>query len=159
MERIEKILVPIDFSEHAERGVDYAVFLSRQLQATLLLIHVMRERECSGEDARFEIETIGEGLDRAAFARMESGVAIETHILKGTPAVEIIKAARDLECGLIVMGTRHGERPFPEGGVGISETVARLSYTPVLVIKPPKDEKRADALEGREAVLAGERES
>jgi nucleotide-binding universal stress UspA family protein len=155
MERIEKVLVPIDFSEHAERGVEYAVFLSRQLQATLLLVHVIQERAGSDEEARCEIEKIGERLDSAAFARMESGVAIETHILKGTPDVEIVKAAQNLECGLIVMGTRHGERPSAEVGEGVAGTVARLSHVPVLVIKPPKDETKAYEIEEREAVLAG----
>ncbi|HET6371617.1 MAG TPA: universal stress protein [Nitrospiria bacterium] len=155
MERIEKILAPIDFSDHAKRGLDYAVFLSRQLQATLLLVHVMQEPAVSDEEARCEIEKIGERLDSVAFSKMESGVPIETHILRGIPAVEIVKAAQNLECGLIVMGTRHGKRPSVEDGEGIAGTVVRLSYVPALVIKPPKDEEGTYEVEEREEILAG----
>jgi glycine betaine transporter len=155
MERIEKVLAPIDFSEHAERGLDYAIFLSRQLQATLLLVHVMQERAGSDEEARCEIEKIGEQLDCAAFSRMESGVPIETHILRGIPAVEVVKAAQNLECGLIVMGTRHEKRSPVEDEEGVAGTVVRLANVPVLVIKPPKEDARAYEIEERGVVLAG----
>ena len=41
-QKVERILVPVDFSTGSRSALEYAVFLARQLDATLEVLHVVR---------------------------------------------------------------------------------------------------------------------
>ena len=47
-ENITKILVPVDFSPHAERAFGYATALARRLGAELTLVHVVEDPYATG---------------------------------------------------------------------------------------------------------------
>lgn len=145
MEKVERILVPTDFSDCSTEAFNDAITLARQTKATLLLAHVC---DPNGSPVVFVVIgppvfpklEIGQALDRIAHHEREKGLLIETHILKGDPSTEIVKAAEDLNCDLIVMGThgRTGMKHFLMGSV--AERVIRSSPVPVLVVRRQQKE-------------------
>ena len=141
MEKIERILVPTDFSDCSTKAFHDAVTLARKTKATLLLAHVFDPNTSSVDRLLlgppiFPKLKIGQALDQMAHPEREKGSLIETHLLKGDPPAEIVKAAKEFNCDLIVMGThgRTGMEHFLMGSV--VEQVIRSSAVPVLVVRP-----------------------
>lgn len=140
MKTFKRILVAIDFSESSSEAFEEGVRLARQLKATVLLAHVV---ETVGAPIDFtHIEPLGylelklgQELDRIAHSAREAGLLVETHLLKGDPAAEIIKAAEDLRCDLIVMGT-HGRTGVTRLLMGsVTERVLRASPVPIVAVR------------------------
>jgi len=146
---LNTLLVPIDFSENALHAVDYAVRLAEVFGSRVILLHVYHFpvellTDWSAYGTLAGSAEILEGLrkDReeqmAALAREKArpGVAFETRVLEGTPFAEIVKAAREENADLIVMGTRGltGIKHILIGST--AEKVVRKSPCPVLVLKP-----------------------
>lgn len=150
MEKINKMLVPADFSGCSEAAIHYAVFLARQLNATVLLLHVM---EPIGYPIDFALVSplaygelkrgVGQALERAADAWRIRGISVDVHLVGGDPAAEIVKAAQNLECDLIVIGT-HGRKGIAHALMGsVAERVVRSSPIPVLTVKQQKETEGA----------------
>lgn len=162
MNKIEKIFVPTDFSSCSQEAIAYAVFLAEQLNATILLTHVLEPISypidfAMIESVDYDQMKTGRALDQIARAWRQKGIRIETHLFKGDPVTEIVKKAKDLECDLIVMGT-HGRTGMAHLMMGsVAERVIRTSSLPVLTVRQRK-EKEAERLsqeEGAEAPAAG----
>ncbi len=158
MKTIKRILIATDFSEGSNEAFDEGVRLARQLEATVLLAHVV---EPIGGLVDFShIEPLGywelklgQALDRMAHPAREGGLLVETHLLKGDPAVEIIKASEDLRCDLIVMGT-HGRTGVPRLLMGsVTERVLRASPVPIVAVRqrPAAEKEKTFAKEETEA--------
>lgn len=160
MEKVDKILVPVDFSPCSEAALTYAVFLAGQLQATILLAHVILPMGYPIDFATVQPVAyqefkrgIGQALEKTADRWRKKGVPIETHLLKGEPAVEIGAAAAHLECDLIVMGT-HGRKGMASLLMGsVAEKVVRGAPVPVVTIKP---DPLAEPAGQKEALHRGE---
>ena len=142
MEKLERILAPTDFSECSKEAFEEAIFLAKRLNATVLLAHVMESLGYPIDFGHFdplgyyELET-NQALERMAHSGREKGVLIETHLLKGEPSAEILKAAQNLKCDLIVMGT-HGRRGMAHLMMGsVAERIIRSSPVPVLTVRRP----------------------
>ena len=120
---IERLLVPVDGSEHANRAVDLAGDLATKYAARVTLLHVMTNAGSSrvpeGLSALQEIEHVtltesdmlrsvaNEILEAASKRARDQGVAeIETEIRVGDPAQSIIDYARQHDFDLVVMGRR-----------------------------------------------------
>src|SRR5581483_4379209 len=142
MEKVDKILVPIDFSPCSEAALSYAVFLSGQLKATLLLVHVIPPLGYPIDFATVQPLAYQEfkkgtavALEKSAERWRREGIPIETHLLKGEPEIEIGAAAAHLECDLIVMGT-HGRKGMAHLLMGsVAEKVVRSAPVPVVTIR------------------------
>ena len=58
MPEVQKILIPVNFSEDSADGLKYAVSLAKETQAELLVLHVAQKKEAetflglSGRDGR-----------------------------------------------------------------------------------------------------------
>jgi universal stress protein A len=160
MEKVDKILVPVDFSPCSEAALTYAVFLAGQLQATLLLAHVIPPMGYPIDFATVQPVAyqefkrgIGQALDKTADRWRKKGVLIETHLWKGEPAVEVGAAAAHLACDLIVMGT-HGRKGVASLLMGsVAEKVVRSASVPVVTIKP---DPLAGPVQQKEALHRGE---
>jgi nucleotide-binding universal stress UspA family protein len=148
MDVVKKILVPTDFSHCSNEAVDYAATLAAQLNAEILLVHVM---ELPVYPVNFTLadplgfrelkEKADESMEKVAAPWKGKGVAIETLFLKGDPASEIIKAASANECDLIVMGT-HGRKGIARVLIGsVTEQVIRSSSIPVLAVRVRREEE------------------
>jgi nucleotide-binding universal stress UspA family protein len=116
------ILVPIELPQEALRIVHQAAFLARHFRAEIILLHA----ESSLSD-----EGLGE-LD-PALRRELDGISIRRQLLRGDPAREITKVAREENVGLIAMAThKHGKLYRLLLG-SVAEQVLRESACPVWI--------------------------
>ncbi|HRN98614.1 MAG TPA: universal stress protein [Flavobacterium sp.] len=141
---MKRILVPTDFSKHAEYALKVAAQIARQNESEILLLHML-ELPHEGSDA------VGSGHDipeimffkNRAIGRVEE--LMDADFLKGLQVSQIIlfekafdgimNAVRKNNVDFIVMGS-HGASGFREMLVGSNtEKVVRYSDVPVLVIK------------------------
>ena len=58
MNRVRKILVPINFSEDSANGLKYAVSLAQETQAELVVLHVTQKKEA---DSFLDLLAVMEG--------------------------------------------------------------------------------------------------
>lgn len=147
----QRILVPIDGSATAERGLREAVELAKLCRAGVVLLHVtevypvMMEMvtATTWEQITTDLRSQGQRLlDQARERVIAEGVACEAH-LEDVAAARvcdvIVEQARERGCDLIVMGT-HGRRGFSHALIGSdAERVLRMAPVPVLLLR--SDEK------------------
>ena len=145
----KRILVPIDGSETAARGLREAIGLARELKASLHLLNltsdfVVMVEVSSGidfEKYRQSLNEFGRGLlEKASKLAADQGVTAETSLreLHGSRVADaILDEARRARCDLIVIGT-HGRRGVSRVMLGSdAEMVARSSPIPVLLVREP----------------------
>jgi len=139
----DRILVPTDGSEEVERAVRHAVDLAAAHGATIHAVYVIDSASYGGvpmetawEGLHEMLEHEGEAaLDRVAELATESDVAVDTSLLEGTPAKQIVRHAESEDCDLIVMGT-HGRGGIDRLLLGsVAERVVRSSEVPVLTVQ------------------------
>ena len=135
-----KILVGYDGSEQATKAVRTAVSLASCLDAKLLVVAVARPPEPATsvelhavlDDAREHYEA---GFKPLVEAAREHGVEVETAIVVGHPAEQIIHTAETERADLVVLGHR-GTTMFHRWVVGsISEKVLRYAHCPVMIVR------------------------
>lgn len=154
-ENITNILVPVDFSPHAQRAFGYATALARRLGARLTLVHVVEDPFTTGAwGAEVYIPDVGEllqNLTAAAERQLTSlkdgaatqGVTVKTTVITGRPAQSIIEHAASEGCDLIVMGT-HGRTGLSHVVMGsVAERVLRRAPCPVLTVRGHADASEA----------------
>jgi len=145
----QRILVPIDGSATADRGLHEAINLAAELKAKLRVLHVLDNFPIEAEWAsaknfeeildrlRRESDTL---LAKARSAAQEAGVSVQTQRLEAgqlTTADVILGEAANAHCDLIVMGT-HGRRGMNRVAMGsTAEAVARRSTVPLLMTRQP----------------------
>lgn len=143
----DKILVPLDGSDTARRGLREAIDLARQLKSQLVLLTVVDNFPTTVEMASVTAfnETrailVAHGktvLDEARKAVSEAGLPCETvlsEVMSQRPADSIVQEAGKHGCSLIVMGT-HGRRGFNRLAMGSdAELVLREAPVPVLLVR------------------------
>lgn len=150
---MKKILVPIDFSKHAEYALKVAAQIAKKNNGEIFLLHML-ELPNAGNDAVSSSHEIPELMlfKNAAIRRMDE--AMQADYLEGLKVTKIIqfemafdgiiKNGESHEVDLIVMGS-HGARGFQEMFIGSNtEKVVRNSNVPVLVIKKEEPNFSAD---------------
>jgi nucleotide-binding universal stress UspA family protein len=142
-----RILVPLDGSSTAERGLAEAIRMARTNGGRLVLLHLIDDFPTMREFASVEtLDTMearrrqagGVLLGEAARVAKDAGVAAEERLVRtrDTAAQTIIDTARELHCDLIVLGT-HGRSGIVRALIGsVAEGVARHSSVPVLLVPP-----------------------
>jgi nucleotide-binding universal stress UspA family protein len=136
---LEKILLAVDMSDHARKAVPAAVELARAGGGT---VHVLHVRELfypmpprvvgdSPEEAQRLVDAVVDELKQAGVAA--DGVV--RSITGGSPAGAILEQARDVDAGMVVLGSR-GLSEL--GGLllgSVAHKVIQLSSCPVLVVR------------------------
>lgn len=144
----KNILVAVDGSPTAERGLREAVRLAKAHKARLVLLHVVDEHVAflnleSGVIADDLIRVlVSEGhevLRKAQALAARAGVKAQTVLSEkingGTAANEILRQAKKLRAELIVLGT-HGRRGVRRLVLGSdAELVVRGAAVPVLLVR------------------------
>ncbi len=141
----QKILVPTDFSSHAQHAALVAADLAQRYDAELTLLHVQSaelfdipEGYVLNLPAQLDqlMTVLGERLAGFQQAMRADGVRrVETRLLRGNIAGEIVAQAQEFD--LIVMGT-HGRTGLQHLLMGsVAERVVRLARCPVLVVRAP----------------------
>lgn len=142
----KRILVPVDGSPTAAKGMKAAIRLARESRGKLLLLHVVEEYSAfMAPEVGASIGPILDGL-RLAGKRMLAKIAssaaksgarpqqILAENFGGRVADSIVKEAKRARADLIVMGT-HGRRGVKRALLGSdAELVVRHSPVPVLLV-------------------------
>jgi nucleotide-binding universal stress UspA family protein len=141
-----RILVPLDGSDTAERGLQEALKLARLCKASLVLVSVaevypmMMEMASATtwEQVTTDVQQYSQRvLERAHAAANAAGIASEAHLEDAAAARVcdvIVDQAREHRCDLIVMGT-HGRRGLSHALLGSdAERVVRLAPCAVLLV-------------------------
>lgn len=141
--QITRILVPTDFSVHADAAVRYALELARLFNATVHFLNVVEDPLAAGawssEIYTAEIAGLQMNLVRDAERRLRGSVpahagTVTWEVRRGPAAKQILEAARERGSDLIVMGTR-GRTGLAHVVMGsVAEKVVRLAPCPVLTL-------------------------
>ena len=145
--KMARILCAVDFSEYSAYALRYAVDFARIFDAELWLLHVLElafmpvyataglpelnlPTDQLEQEARTRVDELVEQC-AAKHAKVSGTVRV------GTPFVEIIQFAKEIEADLIVVGT-HGHTGLRHMLIGsVAEKVLRKAPCPVLSVKHP----------------------
>ena len=140
---IQKILVPVDFSEHSEQAARHAQALAKIFGASVQALHcfvapdfAMPDHDASPGMPTYVIDQERQANEEQLQAWLESfpwdGVSCSARFVEGDPQASILEASEAHD--LVVMGT-HGRTGFARfllGGVAYG--VLKQAQTPILAI-------------------------
>ena len=143
---LEKILIPVDFSDSSKLALAYGATLVLEHGAKLYLLAVVEEEkpdmigledrlgvfkkwaEEHSEKAQQQLEGLRDEMERDLDTQLMVSI--------GNASNEIMRVAQEEEVNLIVMGA-HGKGGFQAGWLGgTAYNVVRKAPCPVLTVKP-----------------------
>ena len=155
--KLNRVLTATDLSKQSGFALEWAAYLAQCMKADLVLLHVISE-----EEGKIIEEVIGEGAvvqipkgirqnvveDRQKKMReqyemvvsreIKVSLKMEEMIRIGVPFLEIIRAAKEKDVDLIVLGT-HGRSGLSHVLIGsVAEKVVHHAHCGVLTIKHPQ---------------------
>jgi len=144
---LERILVPTDFSDHAQHALLYAASLGERFGATLHLVHAVTLEDVEDGDPlkQFpDVEAHLEKADAAARARLDAGVnhggmaaatVVHRALRSVNPHESIVRYADEQEMDLIIIALK-GRSPLSQMVMGsVTEKVIQFAPCPVLVVE------------------------
>lgn len=152
MQNIQQITVPVDFHQHTEDLVDYAVGLAGKLGAQLTFLHVaerIAEMAITADVYPASFAALNDELFAHARKKMEAMVEKNKGacpgctgvVLQGEVADGIVDYVKGKESDLIIMGT-HGAQGIEKIMLGsVAERVLKRASCPILVYNPYKGER------------------
>jgi len=150
---MKRILVPTDFSKHAEHALRVAAQIARKNNSEIFLLHML---ELPGQSS--DALTIGSDIPQIMFfkdrAIKKLDDLMKVDFLQGIEVSEVIQfhkafdgilnVSKKNNIDLIIMGS-HGSSGFEEMFIGSNaEKVVRFSDVPVLIIKNENEDFKAD---------------
>jgi len=143
---IKKILVPTDFSKGSEAALDGAIDLAKKFDASIVLMHAYQIPVYAypaspvvpvADLTSYVEEAASKQLEAVATSARSSGVPVTTVLRVGSPWEQILRASKEQEAGLIVIGSR-GLHGLPRALMGsTAEKVVRHSPIPVMTLHGP----------------------
>lgn len=137
MKSPKHIMVPIDMSVLSITALQYAEEISEIFGAQITVLHVAETDEGAKPMKTDEADQIVKSA--VSHLLLDHNVvkqSLRVEIRHGNPAMEIVKASRDLHTDLIIMCT-HGRSGLSHILLGsVAEKVVRMAACPVLTIKP-----------------------
>ncbi len=146
--KIERILVPVDFSETSEFAIYTAAAMAMLFKSELSFIHVVKHNESSPaalNDVSVPVKT--DLVEQANIKlhdlqnkiKVYSGIQANILVTTGNVQKGIRKYAESEQASLIIMGT-HGISGYQEYFIGSNaQRVVTLSSIPVLTLRKEKD--------------------
>jgi nucleotide-binding universal stress UspA family protein len=106
--QFRRVLFATDFTSEAQAAAPYAISMAQENQASLLLLHVMRDPELktSKRTAQDSVANVIHQLYEIVPQEAELWCRPEPTVRFGNPAQRILEAANELEADLIVLGVR-----------------------------------------------------
>ena len=142
---VQRILVPVDFSENTASVIEWAAHLAEEHGSRVILFHAyhlpveFQQLEGAYLPADFwaNVKEEAKGsLERAAESLRQRGLQVEEVVREGYPATVIEDEAVRQKADLIVIGT-HGLSGLKHLLLGsIAERVVQKAPCPVLTVKP-----------------------
>ena len=144
----DRILVPLDGSEHAERIGGWVMGFARSIGANVELMTVLDPTQRAAPNASTRrlddaperlgpaMEQARRYLERRAQTFHEAGVKATTSVVGGNPAEEIVKRAASSDVDMIAMATRR-ESALARGILGsVTDRVLHSTPVPLLTVRP-----------------------
>ncbi|MBC8177688.1 MAG: universal stress protein [Deltaproteobacteria bacterium] len=120
MGKINKVLAAIDLSDYSAATMEYAGDLATQLEAELIAVNVINQRDV---DAIEKVENITTGISVEKYVERQKeerallinelwdqtsnpDLTIKTVFRIGIPFIELVQAVKDEGVDLVVMGTK-----------------------------------------------------
>ena len=145
---LHRLLVPTDFSVHAQAAIDAAVMLCKRLGGELFLTHAGPVEFTLARGAPAQTRSVGHTnsespadnrarLRNAVSALTGQGIAAHDLFMSGEPVEVILEQAARYAVDGVVIGTR-GHRGLHRLMLGsVAEEVTRRAGCPVLTVKSP----------------------
>lgn len=136
----KKIMVGYDGSQHAQKAFRYALATAKQNNASMWVVSVvhlpepatMVETDAILESAKDNYEILFKPLREEA---KSAGVTLETEVVVGHPAEQIVRRAKELEVDLVVVGHR-GMSRIEEWLLGsVSKRVSSYAHCAVTIVR------------------------
>lgn len=148
----DKILVGTDGSQASREAFCEALKIAQKNQCKIVLLSVVpRPPEYLGIIDEEKFTTAGqEILDKTLKGFDLQGIELTQKVKSGSPAMQIVSEANELEADMIVLGS-NGIGLFVGTILGsVSEMVLKTALCPVLIVKDTdtKDKLRANSIEG-----------
>lgn len=147
MKAPQQILVPTDFSAYADKALQEGIFLAKQFNAKLHLLHVVEDIQqcaadyCLTEEFVRQFRTSGvENSQQKLKSELEKypeakEVQLLTNVRVGRPEEEILNEAGEKKIDLIVIAS-HGKTGFLQHLMGsVAERVTRGAKCEVMLVK------------------------
>ncbi|MEN2413944.1 universal stress protein [Flavobacterium mesophilum] len=141
---MKRILVPTDFSEHAEDALKVAAQIAKKNNSEIIILHMlelphqMNDAILGGAsipETMLFMKKANETLDEVSSKPYLDGISVTEIVKMDKPIHGILQVSKDYEVDLIIMGS-HGSSGVEELLIGSNtEKVVRNSEIPVLVIK------------------------
>jgi nucleotide-binding universal stress UspA family protein len=134
------ILVAVDGSKESDLALADAIGLALDSNAKLTVAHVATpppgviRTSPAGAMAAAELPAFHDKLLREAVEKVPEELPVTTLLLQGSPAHEIVKAVREYDHDLIVIGSRGRGRAAAALLGSVSHEVLHSSPVPVLVV-------------------------
>jgi nucleotide-binding universal stress UspA family protein len=138
-----KLLVPMDGSDNSFRALNHAIFLSKKTMAEIITLHVMEYLPLVYIESQRTIDAIISQhleesqsiLNKSRDIGNNNGVKVETELMKGDAAANIIDYSRKENFDTIIMG-RRGMGKLRELVLGSTSTkVLSHSDCTVVIVK------------------------
>lgn len=123
----KNIVIPTDFSETSLLAIKHGAFLAQYTKGDVYLVHIISKHwekfnvftpTLSIDDIERGSKVVEEKLESLANdIRKEYGVTVTTVVNTGNPTTEIVKFAKEINAGIIVMGT-HGYSAWEDLTIG-----------------------------------------
>jgi nucleotide-binding universal stress UspA family protein len=149
----KKILVPLDGSELAECVIPHVEALAKGCDTERVVLASVTERVQGYRPFKDPSQPLGERLvpevvgkkerqaqkylDRIARTMMAEGIKVDTEVLLGDPAEEIVIYAKHPGCDIIVMSSHGRSGPSRWAYGSVADKVFRASCVPVLMVRAP----------------------
>jgi len=136
----ERILVPLDGSELAEVSLPYAEELAAKLGSGITLIYMSRSEKDPSFSRRKEyldkvIDSTKDEMKKLLNKPEEEETKIESAVLVGHAAEEIVKYADKEDMGLIVIAT-HGRSGIKQWAMGsVASKIITATRRPIMLIR------------------------
>jgi nucleotide-binding universal stress UspA family protein len=142
---VQKIMVPLAFSQFSRRLLDYAASLAEALGAEIILVNVINERDLAAVD---KISSFGFKVDsehyvetvkkerRETIAEMASQLSLADDrvsfvFLIGDPSTELLRFVVEAEVDLVVMGIKTRDLQHIFAG-SVAERMFRRCPVPIV---------------------------
>ena len=146
MIRLQKVLLPTDFSDHSTAATKYACELAAKFNAELHLLHTLDVHAgltpgfAMGLDLPTYIKESTAAAEKSLAGVLDpqwsAGRKVVHAVIEGSPRAEIIRYARQHDIDLIVLAT-HGRTGLAHVLMGsVAESVVRTAPCPVLIVRP-----------------------
>jgi len=158
MRSVRRILVPVDFTKHAENAAFYALGIAAKLKADIQLLNVYFDPALSPyshletytfsvnldkitreieEEAADSLNSLANEMKRKLRSRHLKGVNVFYDLVKGNAVDTILSYVKEYKPGLLVMGTRGSELEGYRSFGSVTAKIIEKARIPVLAV--PKD--------------------